>query len=194
MDDSDFKEPPTKQKTTLRFASPVSPSKMDMICQGYVPPNTKKATSWAVRAFEQWRDQQNEKSSPSDLLEKPTADSLNRWLPCFVVEARRENGKLYPPSRISNLLASLYRYSKECNRDCLNFMNRKDPTYKELTGTLEVTCRELRREGVGANVKHAAVFSLAEENALLDLKVISDHAPVALQRGSVLLCWKGFLP
>ena len=47
---------------------------------------------------------------------------------------------------------------------------------------LQVTCRELRREGVGANVKHAAVFAPSEENALWDLIVISDHAPVALQR------------
>ena len=89
MDDSDFEEPLVK-KTTLRFASPVSPSRMDTICRGYIPPNTKKATSWAVHAFEQWRDQWNEKSSeeyPSDLLEKPTADSLNHWLSRFMVEA-----------------------------------------------------------------------------------------------------------
>ena len=32
MDDSDFEESPAK-KTTLRFASPVSPSKMDTICR-----------------------------------------------------------------------------------------------------------------------------------------------------------------
>ena len=61
MDDSDFEEPPTT-KTTPCFASPVSPSNMDTICRGYVPPNTKKATSWAVHTFEQWQDQQNEKS------------------------------------------------------------------------------------------------------------------------------------
>ena len=61
MDDSDFKEPPAN-KTTLCFTSPVLPSKMDTICWGYIPPNTKKATSWVERAFEQWRDQQNEKS------------------------------------------------------------------------------------------------------------------------------------
>ena len=63
---------------------------MDMICRGLVAPNTKKAISWAVRAFEQWQDQWNEKSSeecPSDLLEKLTADRLNCWLPRFVVEA-----------------------------------------------------------------------------------------------------------
>ena len=148
-----------------------------------------------MHAFEQWQDQRHEKSSeecPSDLLEKPTADSLNRWLPRFVVEARREDGKPYPFSSISNLLAGLYHYSKECNRDCPNFMNRKDPTFKELTGTLEVTCRELPREGVGANVKHAAAFSPAEENALWDLRVSSDHAPVTLQRAVFFYVGKVF--
>ena len=42
---------------------------------------------------------------------------------------------------ISNLLAGLYRYSKECICDCPNFMNRKDTTFKELTDALGVTCR-----------------------------------------------------
>ena len=27
--------------------------------------------------------------------------------------------------------------------DCPNSMNRKDPTFKELAGALQVTCREL---------------------------------------------------
>ena len=71
-------------------------------------------------------------------------------------------------------------------------MNREDPTFKELTGSLRVTCRELRREGVGANVKHAAVFSPAEENALWDLKVSSDHAPVTLQRAVLFYVGKAF--
>ena len=61
MDDSVFEEPPAK-KTTSHFASPVLLSKMSTICC-YVPLNTKKATSRAVRTFEQVRDQQNEKSS-----------------------------------------------------------------------------------------------------------------------------------
>ena len=50
MGDSDFEEPPIRKKTTPHLASPVSPSKMDTICQVYVPPNTKKGTSWAARA------------------------------------------------------------------------------------------------------------------------------------------------
>ena len=102
----DFEEPPSKIRKTksrgskTRFASPVLPERMEEICKGFVPANTKKATTWAVRAFEQWREERNNSSCgemcPVDLLEKPSAEALNRWLPCFVVKARREDGKPYP--------------------------------------------------------------------------------------------------
>ena len=78
-------------------------------------------------------------------------------------------------------MAGLYHYSRECDRDSPNFMNRKDLIFKELTGTLEVTCRQIRREGVGASVKHTAAFLPEPEYTLWNLKVIGDHSPVTLQ-------------
>ena len=47
--------------------------------------------------------------------------------------------------------------------------------------------RELREGGVGAVVglKHAAVVSPDEEQALWDSKVVGDHDPLALQRAVV---------
>ena len=61
-------------------------------------------------------------------------------------------------------------------------MNRKDPTFKELNGALQVRYRELREGGVGAVVKHAAVVSPDEEQTLWDSKVVGDHDPLALCR------------
>lgn len=40
---------------------------------------------------------------------------------------------------LSNILAGLYQFAKDCDRNCPNFMDRKDPAFKELTGALEVT-------------------------------------------------------
>ena len=91
---------------------------------------------------------------------------LNRWLSRFVVECRREDGKPYPPSSITNILAGLYRYSKGCADDpgsCPNFMNRKDPLFRDLNGAIQVRFRELTEEGVGAQVSHASVILLEEE-------------------------------
>ena len=59
-----------------RRTSPVSPGKMGTICRGVVPSNTKKATSWAVRVFEEWTRERNATATgeqcPLELLEKLT--------------------------------------------------------------------------------------------------------------------------
>ena len=59
-----------------RRTSPVSPGTMGTICRGVVPSNTKKATSWAVRVFEEWRRERNATATgeqcPLEPLEKLT--------------------------------------------------------------------------------------------------------------------------
>ena len=52
-------EPEPKRKKLDRFAKPTSPTSMSKICEGYIPPNTGKATKWALKVFEQWRDKRN---------------------------------------------------------------------------------------------------------------------------------------
>ena len=103
-------EPPRKKgkrsktsspKSSSRFASPVSSPTMRKICKGYVPPNTDKATTWAVRVFNSWRQERDKTSTekcPESLLGSTDVASLNRWLSRFVVECRREDGRPYPPS------------------------------------------------------------------------------------------------
>ena len=73
----------------------------------------------------------------------------------------------YPPSSISNILAGLYHHAKAIMHDFPNFMNRKDRSFRELTGALQVRFRKLREEGVGAVVKHAAVVTEDEEDMYL---------------------------
>ena len=68
---------------------------------------------------------------------------LNLWLVRFVVEARRADGDPYPPTTIANLFSGLYRFAKNCDRHCPNFMDRKNPAFKELIGALEVLYRYL---------------------------------------------------
>ena len=122
--------PPEKRR---RFGSPAPASEMEQICKGYIPPNTQKATDWSLHIFKEWQAKRNKgvKQVPMNLLEEPSVKELNKWLSCFVVEAACEDGKPYPPSSISNILAGLYRYAKSCG-NCPNFMNRKDPQFKDL--------------------------------------------------------------
>ena len=72
---------------------------MKEICQGYVPRNTNKATNWALKVFQSWREQRGEQQDricPVDLLESNNVELLNFWLSHFVVEAHREDGNSYP--------------------------------------------------------------------------------------------------
>ena len=138
-DMADFQEPKRRKVLKLsRFSKPTSPSKMKEICEGFVPTNTKKANNWSRRVLNQWREHRNSSSTeekcPSNLLENPDAVSLDYWLSRFVVEARREDGKPYPASTIVNLLAGLYRYSKQCDPRCPNFMDKKNPAFCDLSG------------------------------------------------------------
>ena len=180
-------------KSVSRFPAPTSSPTMNKICKGYVPQNTNKATGWALRVFNTWQNERNRVSAdkcPENLLEMPNVGNLNRWLARFVVECRREDGKPYPPSSITNLLAGLYRYSKSFSDpgSCPNFMNRKDPNFRDLNGAIQVRFRELREQGVGAQVSHAAVVLPEEEDRLWASKVIGDHSPLALQR-AVFFMW-----
>ena len=99
-------EPPAKK---CRFSSPHSPTSMEKICEGYVPKNTSKSTSWAQRVFRAWREQRNERKDdkcPETLLEEPQVELLNFWLSRFVMEARGEDGKPYPPSSINTIVCT----------------------------------------------------------------------------------------
>ena len=74
-----------------RFPAPTGSPTMSDICKGYVPQNTHKATTWALRVFNAWRQERNRVATekcPDDLLESPDVGNLNCWLSRFVVECR----------------------------------------------------------------------------------------------------------
>ena len=71
-------------------------------------------------------------------------------------------------------------------------MNRKDPQFRDLNGAIQVRYRELRQQGVGAQVKHTAIVSPEEEDMLWSSKVIGDHSPLALQRAVFFYVGKAF--
>ena len=127
-----------------------------------------------------------------DLLKKPNAERINHWLSRFVVEARRSDGKQHLHTTLANLLAGLYRYSKKFDPSVPNFMNKKDGTFKDLYGALEIKYYELRVAGVGADVKHSPIVTKEEEDTLWKSSVLGDQDPVALQRAVFFMSGRCF--
>ena len=89
------------------------------LVRGCAPPNTAKNTFWAMEVFRDWHAERSTKASPDEecpgeLLDNPYMPDvalLNFWLPRFVSEIHRQDGKPYPPRSTHQLqhfcLASL---------------------------------------------------------------------------------------
>ena len=73
----------------------------------------------------------------------------------FAVETRKTDGSKYPPATIHQLLYGVLKHKREVNLDCINFLNKKDPWFKQLHGTLDVLFHRLHSEGLGTKMKSA---------------------------------------
>ena len=55
-------------------------------------------------------------------------------------------------------MAGLLRFSHSKSEDCLNFLDKKDPRFRDLRGACDNVSTKLMEEGVGVDVKYAAIF------------------------------------
>ena len=169
-----------------RFAI-VSSEEMNTICKGYVPANTEKNTKWSVKCFKEWifcRNRvcnENEKC-PDDLLETQNPVVLNNWIPRFVAEVRRSDGKKYPPKTIHLILSGILRFMRSVSDDAPNILDKKDTRFKSIKNACDVVYRGLHKEGVGASVQHAPIITTEEEQKLWDMNILNTDTPVGLQK------------
>ena len=62
-------------------------------------------------------------------------------------------------------------------------MDKGDLRFSELSAVCESVYRQLRKDGVGASVKHASIITPEEENLLLEKRVIGMYMPKPSVRG-----------
>lgn len=164
--------PPLRKKRRLslklsedrkRFATKTD----EEMSKGYVPANTEKSTRWAKKCFMEWVYEVNKRPNvcPLNILELQDAETINRWIPKFIAEVRRSDGKAYTPN---TTLAGLQRYMRSINDNCHKIMDKKDPRYKSIERNTRRVYTDLRK-GVGAHVKHAPTITIEEEKLLWDL-------------------------
>ena len=164
-------------KEKPRFAAPLPDVNMAEISKGKKCVDTERSTAWAIGVFNQWIDQRRqlspEDACPEDFLESrhsEDVDALQKWLCRFVVEARKQDGEPYPPTSLQNLLSGILRYMRNLHGDTPDFLSRKDWRFRELRGTMERTFSDLRKQGVGAEVKHTPIIAKEEEDQLWKAK------------------------
>ena len=147
--------------------------------------NTKSINEWALRNLSAWMENRNilipDDPVPSDLLSCADASVLCKWLCCFVQETKKENGLPYPATTLRSLLAAIQRVLHS-NKIPLNLFDKSDMRFRDLHMTLDTVCVSLRKEGVGAEVKHATVISIEHEETLWKNGVLGVNSPESLLR------------
>ena len=164
-------DPPTKKRLSLslkkpnRFGACVTEEQQSIAAKGVVPANAKVANDWALRNLWQWMDHCRhcgEEQVPDDLLLCKDADLVCRWMCIFVQETRKENGEEYPPSTIWALLAAFQR-QMTTNKVGFSLLDKADHRFHDVHNTLDTLCVLLRKKGIGATKKHAAVICPDDE-------------------------------
>ena len=78
------------------------------------------------------------------------------------------------------------------NPAAARFLDKKNPTFKELHGTLDNLFRRLHEGGAGRQVKRAEVITKQEENQLWESGELGTKHPKALQNAVFYYNGKSF--
>ena len=77
MDDFVLAKPGPSRKA--RFTKPLSEMQMTDLEKGPVVPNTEKRTVWALRTFNDWRNEKNKQSATGDICPLDLLDKLSLY-------------------------------------------------------------------------------------------------------------------
>jgi hypothetical protein len=100
---------PAKKSEMGRFAAPSSLNEMSKLITDTDSKNTKKATVWAMKIFNEWRESRNDMTE-IPLLETMTAEEMNTMLSHFVMEIRKKDGSEYPANSVYSVMTGVLRH------------------------------------------------------------------------------------
>ena len=165
--------------TTVRFR-PLTTSENVFALQNLaIFANTSKNTSWASNVWIEWTEyvlQQgvDPEDAPSALINQMTKEELNHWLPHFVMEARRQDGKPYPPNTLHWLCCGLLRHN-QTTRPGLDISTHVELiNYQKI---FDAHMKKLKSEGIGNTRRQAEPISLEDEEQLWTTGQLEMHTP-----------------
>ena len=178
-------EPPSKQaKVSDRFAIPTSSPERRKAALGVIPYNTECSTRWALKNFNLWCKNRAavgpEFAVPSDLLRSHDPDLVCKYLCFYMMETRREDGGMYPPSTLRSLISGVNRIL-QANKAPFSVLDRSNPHFRELLNTLDSLSSNLHRDGVGVTKDSAPVISFDHEDLFWKKGLLGFSSPKVLQ-------------
>lgn len=105
---------------------------------------------------------------------------MQKWLPMFVVAARRQDGKDYPARTLYCLMCAIRRKLQD-RGVLLDFFDEKELELRPIRDALDARMKEVTAANVGVHVKHSEPISPAQEQILWDKGVLGTHDALSLQ-------------
>ena len=125
-----------------------------------VPENTRKNGSWANGAFSVWVKGRNNKVKtkevealhliPEKAFEDFTVEEINYAMPRFIAEVRKQDGSLYPPNSLWQLVVGLQIYLRMKGRP-VRFLH--DDNFAHVKYSLDYHMKERPEKGVRCRQK-----------------------------------------
>lgn len=160
-----------------RFAPAVSDEELNKIKNSSKPANTLRRNDWALRVFERWRiNRENlisERMMPQSDVSLWDKEQLNYWLAKFIVECRKEDGKMYPGSSLISILSGLQQVVRK--NSLVDFF--KNDEFTHLREVLDASMKISTSNNVGISLKQADIITFQEEEELWSKGQLGDATP-----------------
>ena len=173
--------PPAKQK---RFGDPLTLDDVAQATKAAVPKKTQQDTRWCVGIWNEWCEQRPTSSSeptPVKLCEdssKISIPMLSRGLPLFILEARKLNGKRYPPDTLHHIICGIFRFVRLNGNPEVDFF--KDKQFTQARSVLDSEMKQLKGHGIGSIKRKVEPLTVEEEEILWNKGILGYHSPQAL--------------
>ena len=147
--------------------------------------------SWANNLWDLWRrEKECVGSSLIPSLKEISKYEINVFVLTFIMDLRKENGNLYPPGTIHNIICGIQANLRSILTSSINLL--KDAEFDKVKKT--VNCQMMKASKSGANVlkKQAEPITREQEDDLCQKGIIGDETPLQLIRAIFYLNGKNF--
>ena len=158
----------SESTTESRFVLPVTENELKLLVESQENVNTKQNTKWAINVYEKWRTSRSE-TIPE--LQMQDSGEMNYWLQRFFVEARRRDGKDYPPKSLYLIACGLLRFLRDKAIYDKNFLDDKNGAFIEFRKVLDAKMKSLIEQGIGCTTKQADPILPEDEVKMWDVGV-----------------------
>ena len=188
----------TDKEDSGRGIITVSDKEIQARNEARIPQNTKRATSWSTRVWDDWVTERNSLpindsdtcvvAPKSGILKTLCNFELSFWLSKFVYEVRKTDKNEYPPNSLSLLCTGLQL--RETGAPQLKMF--ESPDLKLFQDSLDAEMKRLTAKGLGCEIKQAQPITEDEEQLMWTKGVLGDMDPKTLLNTLFFLIGKFF--